>query len=880
MVEPHSALSVLEEAAKLLGAAALLGALAFWVQSLSQTRDQLIEEERLSRQGKADYKNLFEMYPDPTLLIDPETARPVKFNPSAYHQLGYTAKEFSGLRIEDFEALMTPKEIEQHIRTAIEHGRDDFETRHRCKDGTITDVQVSVISLSGESPPRLLAVFRDISEHKKAVRNLAESEKRFADVAMAAGEYIWEIDTEGVYTSITAAVEPLLGYTVEHIIGRSPFEFMPEAEAQRVQELLRGYAAEKSSWQGLEHTSVRPDGTLVYQRVSGLPIISATGELLGFRGTGRDITAEKDAEIRQKTLSERLALATESAGLGIWDYDLTTDCLEWDERMFHLYGIDPADFGHSFEDWTRHQLPESREHAIARFQAAVESGAPFETELSIRRPNDGAIRILHGQAQIIRNESGQAVRVVGINRDITEQEENRRRLATEEEKFRTLFELAPVGIAMNDFATGEFLRFNDALNEPTGYTHEEFAALSYWDVTPVEYMAEEQAQLESMQQTGRYGPFQKEYIRKDGSRYPVLLHGFKFTTPEGREVIWSIIENISEQQAVERALRTSKERFGGIFEQTSSGVAVYRPVDDGADFEFVDYNAAAARMDRKEQGSVIGHRLTECFPGIRDMGLLEVLQRVSRTGEPEQLPLSQYEDDDITGWRENRVFRLSSGEIVAVYDDLTGIKKAQQESERARQEAEQASRAKSEFLANMSHEIRTPMNAVIGLSQLLTQTPLNDRQLDHANKIYSSSQMLLRIINDILDFSKIESGKLELEERSFSLAEIVEQMASLFGETAYARQLELLFDIQPDIPPTFVGDSLRLSQVLTNLLSNASKFTDPGGIVELSIRAAGPVSNGRVGLSFSVRDTGIGISAAEADRLFQPFAQVDSSTTR
>ncbi|TVR72321.1 MAG: PAS domain S-box protein [Spirochaetaceae bacterium] len=839
-----------------------------------------MEEERRARQGKADYEHLVGMYPDPTLILDPETARPVQFNPSAHQQLGYTAEEFATLRVEDFEANMTPEEIERHIRTALEHGRDDFETRHRRKDGTITDVQVSVIPLSIENVPRLLAVFRDISSYKKAVRDLEESEKRFADVAVAAGEYIWEINTEVIYTSVTAPVEPLLGYPIAEIIGHSPFEFMPEEEAKRVQGLLRGYAEEKSSWQGLEHVSVRPDGTLVYQRVSGLPVISATGELLGFRGTGRDITAEKNAETAQRALSERLALATESAGLGIWDYDLTTGRLEWDEQMFLLYGMNPDEFGHCFEDWTRNQLPDSREQAAARFRDAVESSNTFETELSIRRPNDGTIRILHGQAQIIRNEAGAAVRVVGINRDITEQEENRRRLAAEEEKFRTLFELAPVGIAMNDFATGEFLLFNDALNEPAGYTREEFKALSYWDVTPPEYMAGEQAQLDSMQQTGRYGPFQKEYVRKDGSRYPVLLHGFRFTTPEGREVIWSIIQDISEQKNTEHALRTTKERFQGIFEQTSSGVAVYRPLDGGEDFEFVDYNPAAEHMDQTQKEAVIGRRLTESFPGIRDMGLLEVLQRVARTGEPEQLPLSQYEDDDITGWRENRVFRLSSGEIVAVYDDLTGIKRAQQESERARREAEQASLAKSEFLANMSHEIRTPMNAVIGLSQLLMQTPLNDRQQDHANKIYYSSQMLLGIINDILDFSKIESGKLELEERVFSLNEIADQMATLFGETAHARQLELLFDIHPGIPQSLVGDSLRLSQVLTNLLSNATKFTDPGGVIELGIRTTGPAGDERISLNFRVRDTGIGMSPAEVARLFRPFTQADSSTTR
>ncbi|HKK49605.1 MAG TPA: response regulator, partial [Alkalispirochaeta sp.] len=268
------------------------------------------------------------------------------------------------------------------------------------------------------------------------------------------------------------------------------------------------------------------------------------------------------------------------------------------------------------------------------------------------------------------------------------------------------------------------------------------------------------------------------------------------------------------------------------------------------------------------------------FPGVREIGLLEALQRVARTGHPEQLPLSKYEDDSITGWRENRVFRLSSGEIVAVYDDLTGIKQAQHESELARKDAEQASRAKSEFLANMSHEIRTPMNAVIGLSQLLMQTPLNDRQQDHANKIYHSSQMLLGIINDILDFSKIESGKLELEERPFSLDEIVDQMATLFAETAYARALELLFDIQPGLPHSLVGDSLRISQVLTNLLSNATKFTDPGGMIQLGIREEGPATDGSISVAFSVRDTGIGMSEEDVARLFQPFTQGDSSTTR
>ncbi len=328
-------------------------------------------------------------------------------------------------------------------------------------------------------------------------------------------------------------------------------------------------------------------------------------------------------------------------------------------------------------------------------------------------------------------------------------------------------------------------------------------------------------------------------------------------------------------------LMTSMDRFEVLFDQAADA---YLIVDDG---HFIDCNQAAIRLlNYENKNEILNLNPSEISPELQPDGtnskeLSDKMIKIAFEKGVNKFDWIHYQKGNIEIPVEIILtpIELDNKQVLlVVWHDLTQRKKTENALEQAKDAAETADKAKSDFLANMSHEIRTPMNAIIGLDSLLAKTDMNSKQQDYVDKIGTSAKNLLGIINDILDFSKIEAGRLEIENTTFVLNEVMDNLSGMIGEKVRDKGLELIFNQDKEVPQYLVGDPLRLGQILLNLTNNAIKFTEKGEIVVVSKLLKSDTKG--IQMRFEVKDTGIGLTEKQVGKLFQSFSQADSSTTR
>ncbi|MDH5592494.1 MAG: PAS domain S-box protein, partial [Gammaproteobacteria bacterium] len=459
------------------------------------------------------------------------------------------------------------------------------------------------------------------------------------------------------------------------------------------------------------------------------------------------------------------------------------------------------------------------------------------------------------------------------------------KLHESEQYNRTLFESSSIGLAVCRM-DGTLIDLNQSYADIIGRSIEETKQLSYWQITPEEYMEQEQYQLEMLEDKQCYGPYQKEYLHKDGHRVPVRLSG-RLIERENEALIWSSVENISDEVLANRARDESEQNFRQLVEHMRE---VFWLTD--VDTNRVIYISPAYEVVWGRSCESLYAEPTSFIKAIHNDDRERVKQSILRQKEGSRNEEYRIvKSDGTVRWIKDQSFPVLNQEgvvyrVAGIAEDITEEKFAQElleqrvqerteslfQKEReliiAKEEAERANRAKSQFLSSMSHELRTPLNAILGFSQLLEfDQNLNKDQQDSIRSIQHGGRHLLLLINEVLDLEKIETGKYEINIEQVDIHEILMECVAL--SEPLITQYEVLLSLHADnlIQPYVSADKTKLKQVILNLISNACKYNHSGGTVDIECIN----TNDQGILRLSITDNGNGIEKEQQASIFEPF---------
>ena len=657
------------------------------------------------------------------------------------------------------------------------------------------------------------------------------------------------------------------------LIGRSSYDLAPETRKRYGALHRRGLAGEKVSSE--PELIILPSGQRRWMMWDATPWRDDQDKVRGLLIISRDVTAQKEAEQEVRRAREFAATILDNvpAQIVVKGEDgrillmnLATEKLFGASREDHL-GRTPEEL---FPAEEALKIAEEDRKALASREPVVE-----ESELTT--PNNGVRRIRKTKVAV-RSDDGGPTYLLAISEDITDWRKTQLELERTRAFLTTLIENVPLPLIVKDGAEGRIVMMNRANELLLGVKREALIGKSARDLFPSDeagaLIAEEQRVIAS----GELKIVEDMMITTPGNGARSLRQmQIAIRVADGEPYLLIISEDITERKKSADELIRTRAFLETVINSVPAGITV----KDARDGRLLMMNPAVEAIYNVATGN-IGKTAPEVFPSAQAERFAQQDREVIESGE-----MRTYEEEPVwttTGRRYLRRKKLlirnpeGSDYLLSISEDVTDRKQAEDALKEALARAEAANVAKSEFLANMSHEIRTPLNGVLGLADALERMELTAAQREIVEMIVSSGKALTGILSDVLDLAKAEAGQLELQTESFSLRDTVGQAAFLFQTAARSKGLSFKVTFDIDGADRLLGDPLRIKQVVSNLISNAVKFTSTGGI---SVRVcAAPDGDGGAALKITVRDTGPGFSKEVRAKLFGRFEQGDGSITR
>jgi PAS domain S-box-containing protein len=802
------------------------------------------------------------------------------WNHGAEAIFGITAPQAIGQNVSLF---IPPDRMSRMARfiDRVSHGEvlSNYEGICRRADGRRIHVSVTGFPISDPSGKvtATVALLRDSTERDLSEQKLQESEERFRTMADGTPSIMWVTGVTGEIEFVNRACREFFGITSEEVHGRRwQTVVRPDDQAAYVAAFERS-VREHLPFEAEAHGR-RADGEWRFMGSRAQPRFSPAGEFMGHIGLCADITERRRAAQALLESEERFRAVFEHAPSGICVTGMDGRFIQVNMAFCRMVGYSEQEL--LGMPWSALTHPDDLESSLrTKGKISRNPGGWEEAEKRYIHRNGSVVWVRIRLAVVLDSDAVPLCHLVHVE-DITERRRAEQALQESEERFRIMADSCPIGIWVTDpqgetqFANGTYRNFCGIASDQVD--QDQWKRLIHPDDGPEFLKAFDRALKD-------HKPFMAVWRlrRADGEWRWIESHAASRFSPDGEFLgLVGASKDITDRRQAEQALKASEEKFRQLAENIHEVFWMVNAA--GAEILYISpaYEQIWGRSCQSLNENPMDW-LDAIHSGDRER-VREIFAKQMQ-GEFVEMEYRIWTPDGQEKWIRNRSFpiRNESGQftrIAGISEEITEQKRYESELIRAREDADAANRAKSRFLANMSHEIRTPMNGVVGMNQLLLETSLTPEQRHFVEVAQDSGRTLLTLIDDILDLSKIETGKMVLENASFNLSHIVEDVARLLSLQAHAKELRLDVRVSPKIPRLLRGDAHRLRQVLTNLAANAVKFTERGAVtLHATLESARPSG---ATVRFSVADTGIGISQEQIPGLFSPFVQADASTTR